>query len=124
MLITVLGPLALTRRTACHRCRPCRHSKPTNSIGNGCRTARRSAWVQYGALDMAPTVIYVGMGLMMHLVAERMEQAAAPLMRGWADRWNAYRTEAERTGADYNAGVMRLDGKDNLNSGKRRPDQR
>ena len=77
--------------------------------------------VQYGALDLKPTVIYVGMGVLMHLVSERMEQAAAPLMRGWAERWNAYRDAAESTERDYGTGVMKLDGKDQLNSGQRPP---
>jgi hypothetical protein len=62
-----------------------------------------------------PVHIYVGLGVLMQLVGERMTEQAAHISQGWANRWNAYRMAAEGTQVDLGNGVIRFDGKDNLN---------
>lgn len=80
--------------------------------------------VQYGALDMQPTVLYVGIGTIMTVVADRMKESAVSLMQGWGNRWQAYKQAADGAQVDFGHGVMKLDGRDNLNSGQRPPNDR
>ena len=81
--------------------------------------------VQFGALETKnPTTIYVSIGTLMQLVATRMLEVAAPMQEGWASRWNSYKLASERTQVDLSAGVIKFEGKDNLNNPGFRPGER
>ena len=68
--------------------------------------------VEYGALDIKPTVIYVHMATLMEVVGTRMLEAAKQMAPGWRGRWEAYKAAAGATEQDYQAGILRLDGKE------------
>jgi hypothetical protein len=76
--------------------------------------------VQFGAVETpTPLHIYISIGTMMQLVAEAMQESAVKVQKGWGERWNRYRAAADAAAVGItHPGVMRLDGKDNLNRGR------